>query len=71
MGQVDPPGVIAERQGSFYRLDNNGQIRKLCGGIGISNGLAWDLQEKAMYYTDSLEHKIRRYDYDVDSGEIC
>ncbi|CAH4037887.1 regucalcin-like [Pieris brassicae] len=70
MGQDDPPGVIAESQGSFYRLDNDGNIKKLCSGIGISNGLAWDIQEKAMYYTDSLEHKIRKYDYNIDTGDI-
>ncbi|XP_023954604.2 regucalcin-like [Bicyclus anynana] len=68
-----PIGTLLQQQaaglGSFYRLDDNG-ITKLDDGIGISNGLAWDLKKRAMYYTDSLEFKIRKYDYDVETGEI-
>ncbi|XP_023936135.2 regucalcin [Bicyclus anynana] len=69
MGYENPIGTIIPEQGSFYRLDENG-VTKLDDGIGISNGLAWDLERRAMYYTDSLEYKIRRYDYDVETGEI-
>ncbi|XP_050678723.1 regucalcin-like [Leptidea sinapis] len=80
-GKADPRGRLfagtmdleyassPDRNGSFYCIDNN-KIVKLCGNIQISNGLAWDLREKAMYYTDSTERKIRRYDYDVDTGDI-
>lgn len=70
MGREDPPGQFDMGKGSMYRLDRRG-IVKMCDGLGISNGLAWDLKEKAFYYIDSLEQNIRRYDYDVDTGEIC
>ncbi|XP_026488697.1 regucalcin-like [Vanessa tameamea] len=69
MGHEDRPGNILPNQGSLYRVDKTG-IHKLCSEIGISNGLAWDLARKAFYYTDTMERRIRRYDYDVDTGNI-
>ncbi|KPJ11518.1 Regucalcin [Papilio machaon] len=69
MGHEDTLGNFAMEKGSLYRLDRRG-IVKVCSGVSISNGLAWDLREKAMYYNDSSECKIRRYDYDVDTGDI-
>ncbi|XP_068633913.1 regucalcin-like [Battus philenor] len=69
MGYEKTPGDFEPKKGSLYRVDRRGLVR-VCDKVGISNGLAWDLKEKAFYYTDSLEFKIRRYDYDVDTGEI-
>lgn len=70
MGHEETPGVYPQKQGALYRLDG-GKFTTLADKISISNGLAWDLQEKAFYYTDSLEKCIRKYDYDVDTGYIC
>lgn len=70
MGHEEPLGNFMPNAGSLFRVDGN-KIQKLDSGIGISNGLAWDLKEKAFYYTDSLEYNIRRYDYNVETGEIC
>lgn len=70
MGREHPPGQYENGKGSMYRLDSRGVV-KIGDGIGVANGLAWDLKEKAFYYVDSLERNIRRYDYDVDTGEIC
>ncbi|KAM3960037.1 regucalcin [Aphomia sociella] len=69
MGHEEPLGNTLPEQGSLFRLDGT-KIKTLCNKINISNGLAWDLKEKAMYYTDSPEYNIRRYDYDVETGEI-
>ncbi|CAB3254245.1 unnamed protein product [Arctia plantaginis] len=69
MGHEDPPGVFQQEQGSLYRI-NGSKVTKVVDKVGISNGLAWDLREKAMYYTDSVEKNIRRYDYDVETGEM-
>ncbi|XP_059045628.1 regucalcin-like [Achroia grisella] len=82
-GKIDPRGRLyagtvlpnekslteIEPKGSLYRLDRT-EVTKLCSGIRISNGLAWDLKEKAMYYIDTMELNIRRYDYDVETGDI-
>ncbi|XP_059045627.1 regucalcin-like [Achroia grisella] len=69
MGHEEPLGVFIPEQGAFFRLDGS-RIIKLSDKIGISNGLTWDLKEKAMYYIDSPELNIRRYDYNVETGEI-
>ncbi|KAL0879863.1 hypothetical protein ABMA27_002394 [Loxostege sticticalis] len=69
MGNEDPPGQFQMKAGSLYRMDG-GKFTKLAQGITVSNGLSWDLEDKAFYYTDSMESNIRRYDYDVETGEI-
>ncbi|KAF9422732.1 hypothetical protein HW555_001726 [Spodoptera exigua] len=69
MGHEDPPGNFTMNRGNLFRLEG-GKVTKVVSQVSISNGLAWDLREKAMYYTDSLEKNIRRYDYDVETGEI-
>lgn len=73
MGFEHPPGVFDPEKGSLYRLDSSKgcKLERIVERVGISNGLAWDLKEKAFYYTDSPETKIRRYDYNVETGEIC
>ncbi|CAH0587184.1 unnamed protein product [Chrysodeixis includens] len=58
------------KDGSLYRIDHDGTTTKIASGIVCSNGLAWDLKEKAFYYVDSMTYEIKRYDYDVATGHI-
>ncbi|XP_014356902.2 regucalcin-like [Papilio machaon] len=69
LGQMTPSGEFEKEKGSLYRLDERGCV-KLFDRVNVSNGLAWDLKEKAFYYIDSMDYKISRYDYDVESGNI-
>ncbi|XP_026736696.1 uncharacterized protein LOC113500183 [Trichoplusia ni] len=68
------PGIDEEslksKKGSLYRIDPDGSTHKLATGISVANGLCWDLKEKAFYYIDSMEYNVRRYDYDVETGDI-
>ncbi|XP_047990276.1 regucalcin-like isoform X1 [Leguminivora glycinivorella] len=61
--------TLEAHKGTLYRLDESG-ITALCDRITISNGLAWDVGARAMYYIDSAERNIRRYDYDADTGDV-
>lgn len=70
MGYEYEPGKFHLKKGSLYRIDPDGSTRKLADSIDISNGLCWDLKEKAFYFADSFEYAIRRYDYDVETGDI-
>ncbi len=74
---ADPQGRVfcgtmssSERQGSLYRLDLDGSLHVLLTGIGCSNGMAFSLDRKTFYYTDSFARTIYRFDYNVDNGAI-
>lgn len=56
--------------GSLYRLEPDLQVSRQLDGLGISNGLAWSLDDRTMYFIDSLEHGIDAFDYDAEMGEI-
>lgn len=78
-GKCDPRGRIFAgtmgkesnegEKGSLYRLEGN-KCAKVSSKIGISNGLAWNMEDHSFYYIDSLEKAVTRYDYDVKTGEI-
>ncbi|KAJ2950861.1 hypothetical protein O0L34_g5220 [Tuta absoluta] len=70
MGHEYAPGKFNLKKGSLYRIDPDGNVTKVATNIDISNGLCWDLAQKAFYYADSFEYTVRRYDYDVDTGDI-
>ncbi len=54
----------------LYRYDPDGKLHVMEKNIYISNGLAWSLDNKFFYYTDSVPRNIFRYDFDARSGEI-
>ncbi|XP_054272316.1 regucalcin-like [Macrosteles quadrilineatus] len=56
--------------GSFYLLQHDKKVVKHLSNVSISNGLAWSLDKKKMYYIDSLKYGIDSYDYDETSGTI-
>ncbi|KAM3960058.1 regucalcin isoform 1-T2 [Aphomia sociella] len=70
MGGEYAPGQFHLKRGSLYRIDPDGKAHKLDDKIDISNGLCWDVARKAFYFADSFEYAIRRYDYDIDTGDI-
>jgi sugar lactone lactonase YvrE len=76
-GKVDPAGRfwagsmdIERIEGELYRLDPDGGQHTLLQNIGISNGLDWSPDGSTMYYTDSFQHTIFTYDYDIETGKI-
>jgi sugar lactone lactonase YvrE len=74
---ADPAGRVfcgtmpaPDHPGSLYRLELDGSITHVLGGIGISNGMGFMPDHKRMYYTDSPAHNIYIFDYDQDTGNI-
>jgi sugar lactone lactonase YvrE len=55
--------------GSLYRLDGQGGIACVIGGVTISNGLAWSRDGSTMYYVDSPLRRIDAFTYDSATGE--
>ncbi len=78
-GKCDPAGrfwagtmAISEilHQGNVYVLDRDLKCRKQIEHVSISNGLAWSLDHKTLYYIDTPSFEVVSYDYDISSGEI-
>jgi sugar lactone lactonase YvrE len=72
-GNVDPCGGFwagsmawdgASGQGSLYRLDPDRTVRRVLGGLTISNGLDWNTAGTRMYFVDSAESRISVFDVD-------
>jgi D-xylonolactonase len=57
-------------QGRLYRLDLDGSLSLVLAGIGCSNGMAFTLDRKRLFYTDSLAREIYIFDYNMDDGSI-
>jgi sugar lactone lactonase YvrE len=78
-GKCDPrgrfwAGTMSEwnrpRAGSLYRLDNDGSVTQVVGAVTISNGLDWSIDEKIMYYVDSLTHGLDAFDFTAETGQV-
>ncbi len=40
------------------------------GGMTVSNGLAFSPDQRYLYHADTTSHTIRRYDFDLASGQV-
>ena len=60
---------IHEASGNLFCLDKEEVICKQ-PDTKISNGMAWSSDRKKFYFSDSLEHAVFVYDYDLATGEI-
>lgn len=57
--------------GALYRLDERRQVERMVGDVGISNGLGWSLDDRLMYFIDTLEDRIDVFDFDPATGSIA
>ncbi len=78
-GACDPAGRFligtcstdgSEGRGALYSVAADGGVRELLAGITESNGLAWSLDARTMYYVDSGEPRLRAYPYDPETGRL-
>lgn len=78
-GKCDPAGRFwagtmaidpVEGAGALYCMDTDLSVRKVLGGVSISNGIVWSLDGTRMYFIDSLRYDVQVYDYDVETGTI-
>jgi sugar lactone lactonase YvrE len=59
------PGAAA-----LYRLDPDFKVTTMLGGVTLSNGLDWTVDDRTMYYIDSPTHRIDAFDFDLSIGAI-
>lgn len=62
--------IEKEATGSLYVLETDHSYRKVYEGVGVSNGIAWSLDEKEMYYIDSMKKLVLAFEYEAGRGEI-
>jgi sugar lactone lactonase YvrE len=64
-------GTCSEESGqaSLYGFAG-GNWATLLSGLSISNGIAWSMDNKKMFYIDSPTKKVWSFDYNIETGEI-
>lgn len=66
MGMAKPRQAV----GSLYSLDAGHEVRRMLTGVKTSNGLAWSLDHKTLYYIDTACQSVDAFDYDLSAGTI-
>lgn len=56
--------------GGLYRFDLDGSFTKLFDGTACSNGMAFSLDERHLFWTDTPGRIIYRFDYDRATGAL-
>ncbi|GAB3248422.1 SMP-30/gluconolactonase/LRE family protein [Larkinella harenae] len=78
-GKRDPAGrfwagtmALDEKPGAgaLYMLDEDQSVSLKIDNVTCSNGLAWSLDHRLLYYIDSPTQQVVAYDYDLPSGSI-
>ena len=61
---------VTKRTGRMYRIERDGSYRVLFDGIGISNGMGFSPDLRHLYFIDSYDRTISRFDYDRATGGL-
>ncbi|HEY9064661.1 MAG TPA: SMP-30/gluconolactonase/LRE family protein [Burkholderiaceae bacterium] len=77
-GKCDPQGrfwvgtIYEPRDPALASLHRyaRGKLERQCGGITVSNGLAWSPNGRTMYWSDTKAHTIYAFDFDPLLGEL-
>lgn len=56
--------------GRLYRLDVDGAVRVMLRDVGSSNGIAWSLDRRTLYFIDTPLSRVDAFDYDDATGAI-
>ncbi|MFA5057107.1 MAG: SMP-30/gluconolactonase/LRE family protein [Opitutaceae bacterium] len=57
--------------GKVYRLDADGSMHVMFRDAGTSNGIAWSLDRRLLYYIDTPLVRVDAFDYDDATGAIA
>lgn len=78
-GKVDPMGRFicggadyfrSQPIAGLYQLNEQFQMNKVADDIIVSNGLAWSVDGRSIFYADSFRHTIYRASYDLATGAV-
>ena len=57
--------------GRLYRLDAGGAMQVMLRDVGTSNGIAWSLDRRTLYFIDTPLLRVDAFDYDDATGAIA
>jgi len=78
-GACDPAGRLwvgtmaaddAPGEAGLYRVDPDGDVRKMLDGVTISNGLGWSPDGTRFYYVDPPTGRVETFAFDAADGEL-
>lgn len=55
--------------GRLRRIDEQA-VNIMAEGFALSNGIGWSPDDRAMYFSESYERRLHRFDYDAATGDI-
>ena len=58
------------RDATLYRLDPDGSLSEMIGGLMTSNGAAFSPDGRTFYHADTPTHRIHAYDVDPATGTL-
>ncbi|MBT4485435.1 MAG: hypothetical protein HOC71_17350 [Candidatus Latescibacteria bacterium] len=70
---TDPKGSTAEKRiGGIHYIGHDGVTRRFAGGLAYPNGIAFDLDKSHVYISETMAHRILRYEVNPDgtAGEM-
>jgi sugar lactone lactonase YvrE len=56
--------------GALYVVEAGFRVRRILGGVTVSNGIGWSPDYTRMYYVDSPTRRVSVFGYDKERGEI-
>lgn len=59
-----------QANGSLYRAGSNGHVEPLYEGLAVANGIAWSLDARQIYFSDSWRGHLLRANWDEASGSM-
>ena len=68
---VNERGLAAEGAGSLYCLETDGKVRRVLGGVSLSNGMDWSTDGLTFYYIDSRTAGIDAFAFDLSTGALA
>lgn len=78
-GKLDPKGRFLigtmgyegtfEGASSLYAIED-GEYKKVLSDLTLSNGLGWSEDGQTFYHIDTPTHKVKQYDYDLQSAQV-
>ena len=61
---------FSAHRGSLYVVEVDGTYRKVLDQLTLSNGMGWSPDNSYFYLIESIPGILKRFDFDLDKGEI-